>query len=153
MAKAKAPSKSKAQLEGEIKAAVAQHGSGGPTSWGPVTATDIPPVVGTTVDVDGRAYSVLPAAIRTARTAHGEREFARATKRTQDDAWLVVAPDRESVLGLIVGGGRHWSIYRKAGDSSSRQTWRKGEEAEVTYRRGVEDGWRAVVVGIAKMTL
>ncbi len=81
---------------------------------------------------------------------------SRATKRTQDDAWLVVAPDRESVLGLIVGGGRYWSIYRKAGDVSSRggaQTWRKGEEAEVTYRRGVEDGWRAVVGGIAKMTL
>lgn len=146
----KQPSKSRKRIEREIEFAV-EHDPIGSSSWGPVTKMDVPPVVGATINVDGRPYSVLPAAIRTTRTAYGEREFARETKRTQDDAWLVLAPDRNSILGLIVGGGRHWSIYRKAGDASS--AWRKEEDAEITYRRGVEDDWRSVVSGIAKMTL
>jgi len=52
------------------------------------------------------------------------------------------------VLALIVGNGRHWSIYRRSGDLP----WRKDQEAEIVYRRGVEDDWRAVVRGIDKLS-
>lgn len=113
----------------------------------------VQPAGGATVDVDGRRYSAVPASVRSPRGVYGERELARATKRNQDDAWLVIAPDRESVLGLIVGVGRQWSIYRRADDASSPRVWRSGDEAEVMYRRGFDGDWRSAVSGLAKMEL
>lgn len=116
-------------------------------SWGPVKTSEQPPVGGATMSIDGRTFSIRPAAIRTVRD-HYEHSLARLAKRNQDDAWLVISPNG-SVLALITGLGRHWSIYRR-GDG---QPWRKDEEAEITYRRGVEDDWRTVVQGIVKMTI
>ncbi len=82
----KPKSKSPKQLDAEIKA-VLGYGNG----WGPVSTPDIPPFTGASVDVDGSTIKIAPAAVRTTRSPH-DAWFARAVKRTNDDAWLVVSP-------------------------------------------------------------
>jgi hypothetical protein len=132
--------KTPAQLQREIDAAV-----GGESGWGSVSIPDIPPSGGTTMTVDGTSVRVIPAAIRTTRDPY-DMQFARAAKRGQDDAWLVVAPSGH-VLGCMIGLGRHWSIYRRSGGAP----WLVDQEAELTYKRGVEGDWRRAVSGIVKL--
>jgi len=43
----------------------------------------------------------------------------------------------------------YWSIYRRAGGIP----WRKDQEAEIMYYRGVEGDWKSVVAGLARLTL
>lgn len=115
--------------------------------WGSVPVPDRPPRFGTTVEVDGRSYALVPARIDTAHAQY-ERWIARPAKRNEDDAWFVVSP-RGDILAVIVGVGKSWSIWRRSGGLP----WRKGEDAEIYYYRGIEDDWRSVVTAIAKFAV
>jgi hypothetical protein len=104
-----------------------------------------PPHRGTTMEVDGWKHAIVPASIESTRTPY-DKQVMRATSKTLDDAWLVMSPNGEDVLGAMVGNGDRWSIYRRSGGG----TWKRDQVVEPSLRGDITGDWRTVARAIAK---